>query len=99
MCKIQSKCQAATWISMNVIKGNQPIAQCVINCLKSDEAVFSSEGQREEVTDEEKLNIHLAASFKRKAGLVAWMLPIWDWLITFQVREETIFRCNKSAHA
>lgn len=69
MYKIQSKCQAATWISMNVSRGNQPIARCVINCLKSDEAVFSSEGQREEVTDEEKLNIHLAASFKRSRQL------------------------------
>lgn len=65
MCKIQSKCQTATWISKNVIKGNQPIARDVIICLKSDEAVFSSEGQREEVTDEEKVNIHLAATFKR----------------------------------
>lgn len=98
MCKIQSKCQTATWISKNVIKENQPIARDVIICLKSDEAVFSSEGQREEVTDEEKVNIHLAATFKRsrrpyclftrgnyrKAGFFAWMLPIQDWLVAFQ---------------
>lgn len=44
MCKIQSKCQHATWTSKNMIKGNQPIARHVIDCLKSDEAVFSSEG-------------------------------------------------------
>lgn len=47
-------------------RDRRKLANCLLfnQLCKNDQAAFSSEGQTEEVTEEEKLKIHLVATLK-----------------------------------
>lgn len=48
----------------NVIKSKSASCLMFNKLIKSDQVIFSSEDQSEEVTDEEKLNIHLSVALE-----------------------------------
>lgn len=48
----------------NVIKSKSASCLMFNKLIKSDQVIFSSEDQSEEVTDEEELNIHLTVALE-----------------------------------